>query len=233
MYTAKHKSEWFFHLKTYYSFIQIKTQRSKSIGRFCTDFGGELRSTKVDKWMLNKGITFEPSSPYSQEQNGVSERMGRTILDMTRCTIIEGDVPDDLWPEVVLAMVEVKNLRPTNALNGISPYEALEYRQPRIDHLRIIGSMVYVLIHKEERQGERSKSAKFAPRAQRGKLVGYDSHTIYRIFLEDNNKIIRVKDLRIHEDVIAKQETSLPTYEAIMVEEQGGKKPNCSSDASL
>lgn len=222
VYTAKRKNEWMSHLQTYYSLVQNKTQKSKPIERIRTDFGTELRSGKVDSWMLNEGITFEPSASHSQEQNGVSERMGRTILDMTRCTIIEGDIPDDLWPEIVLAMVEVKNLRPTNALEGKSPYEALEDKQPRLDHLRVLGSTVYVLIHKEERQGDKSKSAKFTPRAQKGKLVGYDGHTIYRVFLEDSNKIVRVKDLRIHEDVIPKQNTNLPTYEAIMTEEQGG-----------
>lgn len=231
VYTAKRKNEWFFHLQTYYSYVQNRTQKSKPIARLRTDFGTELRSDTVDNWLLHEGITFEPSAPYSQEQNGVSERMGRTIMDMTRCTIIQGDIPDDLWPEVVLAMVEVKNLRPTNALNGKSPSEALEKKSPRLDHLRVLGSTVYVLIHEEERQGDKSKSAKFAPRARKGKLVGYDGHTIYCVFLKDDNKIIRVKDIRIYEDVKAKEDTDLPTYEAIMIEEHGGD-PNSSSSLS-
>lgn len=221
VYTAKLKSEWLSHLQTYYSLAQNKTQKSKPIARLRTDFGSELRSTKVDEWMLKEGITFEPSAPYSQEQNGVSERMGRTIMDMTRCTIIGGDIPDDLWPEIVLAMVDVKNLRPTNALDGQSPYEVFEKKPPTLDHLMMIGSTVYVLIHEEERKGDKSKSAKFAPRAQKGKLVGYDGHTIYRVFLEKDNKIIRVKDLRIHEDATPKDDTTVPTYDAIMTEEQG------------
>ena len=222
VYTAKCKHEWFPHLQTYYSFVQNKTQKLKPVGRLRTDFGSELRSGLVDKWLLSEGIKFEPSASYLQEQNGVSERMGRTILDMTRCTIIGGNIPDDLWPEIVLAMVDVKNLRPTSALDGKSSYKALEKKQPRLDHLKAIGSTVYVLIHEEERKGDKSKSAKFAPQAQKGLLVGYDGHTIYRVFLEQDNKIIRVKDLRIHEDAISKAATTVPTYEAIMADEQEG-----------
>ena len=105
-------------------------------------------------------------------------------MNMTRYTIIKGGIPDYLWTEIVLAMVHVKNIRPTHALSGKSPYEFYESKPPSLNHLRVLGSTVYVLIHKEERRGINSKSAKFSPRAQRGILCGYDGCTIYRVYLE-------------------------------------------------
>ena len=219
VYTAVHKHEWFSHLQTYYSLAQNKSQKSKPIAKIRTDYGAELRSGISDKWMLKEGITFEPSCPHSQEQNGVSERMGRTIMDMVRSTIIGGSIPDDLWPEIVLAMVHVKNIRPTSSLtDGRTPHELMEKELPTIDHLRVLGSTVYVFIHEADRKGEKSKAAKFAPRAQRGKLVGYDGKTIYRVFLEKSNSIIRVKDLSIHEDATAKEATDL-AYDAVQIME--------------
>lgn len=104
----------------------------------------------------------------------------------------------------MLASVDIKNLRPTRALDDKSPYEALQKRQPKLDYLKALGSTVNVLIHKEERVGAQSKSAKFAPRAQKGRLVGYGGHTIYRVFLEKDFKVIRVKNLRIFEDIVPK-----------------------------
>ena len=74
--------------------------------------------------MQKKGITFEPSAPYFQEQNGVSEQTGRTIMDITRATILEENIDDDLWPELVLAMTYVKNNRLTRAVQNLSPHEA-------------------------------------------------------------------------------------------------------------
>ncbi len=47
----------------------------------------------------------------------------------------------------------------------------------------------------------------------RGTLVGYDGHTIHRVHIKDQNKVIRVKDLRIFEDFETKPHTSLPDYE--------------------
>ena len=111
-------------------------------------------------------------------------------MDMTRATILEGNIDDELWPELVLAMTYVKNSRPTKALQNLSPHEALT-------HLRILGSIVYVFLHEEERS---LKSEKWAPRALKGTLVGYDGHTIYRVHIKEQNKVIRVKDLRIFED---------------------------------
>lgn len=116
-------------------------------------------------------------------------------MDMTRATINGGNILDELWPEIALVMVHVRKLRPTRALDGKS-HEMLENEAPSLDHL----STVYMLIHEADRKGQYSKSAKFAPRAQRGMLVGYDRRTIYRVYLEKDKSVIRVKNLRIHED---------------------------------
>lgn len=162
--------------------------------------------------MEKDGITFEPSAPYSQEQNGVSERMGRMIMDMTRATILEGNIDDDFWPELALAMTYVKNSRPTTRAlpQNLSPYKALTQDHPDIFHLRILGSTVYVFLHKEEQS---LKSEKWAPRALKGTLVGYDGHTIYRVHIKEQNKVIRVKDLRIFKYYERKSATKLPDYD--------------------
>lgn len=210
-YTAKQKSEWLKCLKAFYNLARTRTKLDRPTERLRSDYGFELQSLKVDKWLINRGIIFEPSAPYSQEENGVSERSGRTIIEMVRATILEGDMDDTLWPEVVLAMTHVKNLRPTRALEGaISPLEKQENTQPSFQHLRVLGSTVYVFLQEEERT---LKSAKWDARALKGKLVGFDGHTIYRVHIEEQGKVIRVKDLRIYEDTSAKQHSTLPDFD--------------------
>ena len=119
--------------------------------------------------MLSKGILFEPSTPYPQEKNGISGRKNRTLMERGRSTIIAGGVPDELRPEVLLAMTQVSNLLPTTALNGRSSFEASTKSLPNLQHLRGLGSTVYVFIHKEERK---AKSAKWEPRGKKGMLLG-------------------------------------------------------------
>lgn len=90
-------------------------------------------------------------------------------MDITHATILDGNIDDDLWPELILAMTQVKNVRPTEALGGNSSHKAHFNRSPDISHLRVLGSTVYVFIHEEERN---LKSQKFEARALKGTLVG-------------------------------------------------------------
>ncbi len=57
------------------------------------------------------------------------------------------------------------------------------------------------------------KSAKWNARALKGKLVGFDGHTIYRVHVEKQNKVIRVKDLQIFEDTAVKSHSALPDFD--------------------
>ncbi|MCJ1346413.1 hypothetical protein MMC31_004629, partial [Peltigera leucophlebia] len=55
-------------------------------------------------------------------------------------------------------------------------------------------------------------SEKWAPKALKGTLVGYDGHTIYQVYLKDQMKVIWVKDLCIFQDYESKFSTELPDY---------------------
>ncbi len=209
-YTRTKKSDWLKCLKAYHSLCRTRSKDDHPIERLRSEYGSELQSHKANGWMEIEDIIFEPLAPYSQEQNGVSEQMGRTIMNMTRATILEGNIDDDLLPEFVFAMTYVKNCRPTKALQNLSPYEALTRDHPDISHLEILSSTVYVFLHEEEQS---LKSEMWAPKALKGTLVGYDGHTIYRVYLKEQNKVIRVKDLRIIEEYESKVTTDLPDYE--------------------
>lgn len=150
-YTGAKKSDWFSCLKAFHNLCKTRSQKERPVERLRSDYGSELQSKRGEDWLSKEGIIFEPSAPYSQEQNGVSERMGRTIMDMTRAKFLEGNLNDDLWPEVILTMTYVKNVRPTKALEGKHPYLAQNDDNPNIQHLRILSSTVYVFLHEEKR----------------------------------------------------------------------------------
>lgn len=56
-------------------------------------------------------------------------------MDMARASIIEGGIDDTFWPEAILAMTYIKNIRPTTALNGLSPHQKLFNSTPDPTHL--------------------------------------------------------------------------------------------------
>ena len=134
-YTEVKKSDWFKCPKAFYNLCKTSSGLKRPVQRLRSDYGSELQSKRVEEWLEKEGIVFEPSTPYSQEQNGVSEQVGQTIMDMARATILEGNLSDDLWPEVIPAMTYIKNLRPTKALeNNNTPYNAQYKEDPDISH---------------------------------------------------------------------------------------------------
>ena len=210
-YIKRRKSECFKSLKAFYNLVRTCTSLDRPIEKLRSDYGSELQGQKVDKWLIKQGITFETSALYSQEENGVSERKRRTIMDMMRATIVESGIDDNLRPEIVLAMTYIKNLQPTRALKGlISLIEMANQALPELHHLFILGSNIYVFLHK----GKQSlKSANWEARALRRKFVGFNGHTVPMVHIKDQNKVIRVKDLRIFEDITSKAAISLLDFE--------------------
>lgn len=80
-------------------------------------------------------------------------------------------------------------------------------------HLKLLPSRYPIYnTHKDDR---RAKSAKWEPRGKQGMLVGYDGHTIYCVYLPDKEKIIRIKDLKIVENVDGKADSHVVFYDAI------------------
>lgn len=72
-------------------------------------------------------------------------------MDMTGAIIFKGNINDDLQPELLLAMTYVKNNQPMRVLqNHLSPYEVYTHELPYLSHLQILGSTVYIFLHKEK-----------------------------------------------------------------------------------
>lgn len=67
--------------------------------------------------------------------------------------------------------------------------------------------------------------------------MGFDGYTIHRVHIKEQNRVIRVKDLRIYEDTIAKGSSALPgfegkpTFDGIQLSEEE-KLPSSNSDSS-
>lgn len=71
-------------------------------------------------------------------------------MDIARITIIDGKIDNDLWPEIILAMTQVKKARPISSLEDKNPHKVHFNKPQEISHLRVLGSTVYVFIHEEE-----------------------------------------------------------------------------------
>ena len=180
-YIGTKKSNWLKCLKKYHTLFRIWFKEKHPIERLRSDYSSKLQSLKVNKWMQKEEIMFEPSTQYSQKQNIVSEQMGRTIIDMTKETILDGNINDRLFPDLVLAMNHVKNCWPTSALQNLNPPKAHFQERPNLSNLWILSSIICVLLHEQERS---MKSEKWTPKALKGGLEDYDDNTTHQVYIK-------------------------------------------------
>ena len=48
---------------------------------------------KLESWFTENGLDLQKTAPYSQSQNGVAERMNRTLVELGRAMIKGQDLP--------------------------------------------------------------------------------------------------------------------------------------------
>lgn len=139
------------------------------------------------------GVIFEPTIPYTPEQNGVAERLNRTLLEKARALLAAAGLPKFLWGEAVHTACYLKNLTPIQGI-GKTPEELWSNRRPSVTHLRVFGCLVYPSIPKE-RQDD-----KLSDRAFRGVFVGYTRSTKqYRVYNPTTRAISLHSSLRFLE----------------------------------
>ena len=89
-------------LKTGKSFMKYKSE--ERIRALRTDNGGENTSSELEKYLKDKGIRHELRVPDTPEQNGVSERMNRTLIESARSMIAHAGLPNMFWAEAILLL---------------------------------------------------------------------------------------------------------------------------------
>lgn len=171
---------------------QIETELGRKIKRLRTDGGGEYEK-QFGTYLKQCGIVHEITAPYSPDQNGVSERANRTIVERVKSIIADGRLPKELWMEIASTVVYLKNRSPTVALST-TPYEAWYGKKPNLSHLRIIGSTVFVHVPKEKRIKLDSNSNKCT-------LVGYGGTNQYRVWDPSRKDVIVSRDVVFDEEV--------------------------------
>ena len=169
------------------------------IRRFRCDNGrGEYDNSFFRGILRVRGISFEPSPPYTQHKNGVSERMIRTISTKARSMLLDSRLEDIFWAEAVNTATYLHSRSPSSSLNGRTPYEVLNGRKPELQHLRRFGSAAHKLIPPEQRNG------KFSSRSRQCLMLGYihDTTKMWRLWDPVESRVIQASNIKFNEALI-------------------------------
>ena len=76
--------------------------------------------------------------PKTPEQNGVAERLNRTLVETVRSMLIDAKLPHQFRAEALSTAVHLRNRSPTKAVDGMTPCEAWTTKKPEIAHLCVL-----------------------------------------------------------------------------------------------
>ena len=192
VYFLRHKSE---VLDKFKEFEAVTTNEcDQRIGILRTDNGGEYLSAEFEAYLKSKGIRHQLTVPYSPEQNGVAERMNRTLIESARSMIAHAGLPNSYWAEAVAAAAYVRNRTPSNAIEEhMTPYERWYGRKPNVSHLRVFGCTAYAYVQSSERR-------KLDEKAEKLRFVGYSKKSKgYRLFNEETRQLVTRRDVIFNE----------------------------------
>ncbi len=142
---------------------QVKTDTGQDLKYFRSDNAGEYQG--LQPTFQKKGILWEKSAPYTQDQDDVSERSIRTVLERAKTMLIHTRLSSSPWPEAIVAACYITNHLPTKAVDGKTPYETWYKKKPDFANLRVYGCNAYVVDYHAKSKG------KMAPRSLIGTLV--------------------------------------------------------------
>ncbi|GKB93556.1 ribonuclease H-like domain-containing protein [Tanacetum coccineum] len=167
---------------------QIENQLSHRVKIIRSDNGTEFKNRNMLEFCGNKGIKQEYSTARTPQQNGVAERMKRTLIEAARTMLVYSLLPTTFWAEAVSTACYIFNrVRVTKPQNK-TPYELLFGHKPIISYIRPFGCHVTIL-------DTLSVLGKFDGKSDEGFLVGYSLNSkAYRVY----NLVTKRVEVNLH-----------------------------------
>jgi transposase InsO family protein len=132
VYFLKEKSEAFEKFTNFQHMVENATKENVTTLR--TDNGGEFTSTEFNDYCRDNGIKRQLTNSYTPHQNGVTERINKTLIGMARYMMQFKGLSTKYLAKAVHTAIYLINRSPTSALDGKTPYEEVQ----RVEH-KILG----------------------------------------------------------------------------------------------
>lgn len=230
IYFLKNKSDVFESFVEFKAYVENQTE--KKIKIFRTDNGLEYLSKEFTKFCKSNGIQHQRTCIHTPQQNGVAERMNRTIEEKARCMLFDAKLEKPYWAEACNMAAYLINRSVCSTWKNKTPEEIWSGDKVDVSNLHIFGSPIMVHIPKEKRKKMCAKSSEML-------FMGYDADTKgYRCFDKKAKKISISRDVIFHEQhfapqVINFQEESLSVGDSPDVLDENNSMNEISEDEAM
>ena len=102
---------------------KVENRSGKRVKCLQSDNGKEYVNKEFDAFLRLKGITRRLTVPHTPQQNGIAERKNRTLLEATRCLLLQRSMSPGFWAEAVTTACYLQNRHPSSAIDFQIPFE--------------------------------------------------------------------------------------------------------------
>nr|KYP38814.1 Retrovirus-related Pol polyprotein from transposon TNT 1-94 [Cajanus cajan] len=172
----------------------IENQSGCKIQVLRSNNGKEYISDQFNSFCEEVGIEHQLTTPYTPQQNGVSERKNRTIMEMARSMMHEKGLPKKFWAEAANTVVFLLNRLPTKVVPGKTPYEAWYGYKPFVQNFKVFACICFTYVPKVKRD-------KLDKRVEARIFIDYSTPSkAYRVYQPQTGKILISRDVCFVED---------------------------------
>jgi hypothetical protein len=181
-------------LKFFTNWCNKASSPSQKITYLCSDCGGEFVNQAFDKFLSDKGIIHQKSSPHVHQQNGCVECMNQTLTDKAEAMQLDAHCPKSWWEFAFDMAVHVYNQTPLRCTRGKTPLENLTCKKLDVAYLHVFGCEAWVFIPQEKH------TDKLSPKSEHMTFIGYELNSKAYKFMTSNNSIVISSQATFFED---------------------------------
>ncbi|GJX61084.1 retrovirus-related pol polyprotein from transposon TNT 1-94, partial [Tanacetum coccineum] len=224
VYFLKNKSEVFNTFKKWKAAVENETNlRVKCLK---SDNGGEYSSREFIEYCAENGIRMLKTVPETPQQNGVAERMNRTLNERAKSMRLHAGLPKMFWEDSVTTAAYLINRGPSVPLGFRIPEEEWQGKEVSLAHLRVFGCDSYVKVKDVARDKLDAKSVKCT-------FIGYGSDEMgYRFWDSKSHKVVRSRDVTFNEDSLYGAKAATDSSNLTKPNQKDQVSPGGSSDTS-
>nr|GEU35870.1 hypothetical protein [Tanacetum cinerariifolium] len=175
----------------------VENQTGRAVRKLRTDNGLEFCNREFKQLCVESGIARHLTVVGMPQQNGLAERMNRTLMDKVRCLLIQSRLPKTFWVEATCTASYLINRSPSTAIEKKTHMEMWSKHPSDYRMLRIFGCVAY----------PHNKHGKIEPRSIKCVLLGYPEGVKgYKLNRLDNEspKIVTSGNVVFNESVMYK-----------------------------
>ena len=117
-----------------------------------TDIGGAYDSNEFLNIYKTHGIQKQFTTWYTPQQNSISERKNRTIMEISPSMLVAKHLPNEYWGEAFATTIYIMNRCPTKSVKNKVPQEAWACMNHSVSHLKVFGYVAYAHVPDEVRK---------------------------------------------------------------------------------